>query len=401
MPLKHKVLLLSCFIALAVVSWIVWGGNSSDPTRLTSSTYSTGPKGAKALYLALEELHVNVKRFRRSSAALDSQRGTLVVYDPKAIPIGTREAKKLKAWVSKGNRLVIIAGRGGLFASRACAGKACNVESPTRALQHFGLSLQKMADISRTKLSATLPEIPEKLEVSAATNPRWKKPGKEWTILAEDDSGPILLTRTIGKGQITALCDPTIFSNQYIRDDQNLRLALAVLLGNGRPTEVLFDEYHHGHVMEDSFWSYVGSSVFAWVLFQTVIGLGLFFYSRRGAYAGRFRSLAPPKGRSSMEYIASMANVLESCKAGPAALEAVLTRFVGQISRRFGVPARNLEQGRLPAGSAATGPADEAVKLIRECRKAIRSDDDSDASVNLARQLAAARQKIIHAGRSR
>ncbi len=102
-----------------------------------------------------------------------------------------------------------------------------------------------------------------------------------------------------------------------------------------------------------------------------------------------------------MEYIASMANVLESCKAGPAALEAILTRFIGQISRRFGVPPKALEQGRLPSGAVATGPTDEAMKLIKECRKVTRSAEDSDATVKLAQNLAELREKIIHAGRTR
>jgi hypothetical protein len=325
----------------------------------------------------------------------------MVIYDPKAVPMSKREATKLKAWVGKGNRLVIISGTGDWLPSRICTDKSCNVETVGRPLRHFGLTLQRKTDKARTTFTATLPGIPEKIEVSAAATPRWKKPDKDWTVQAEDEAGPILLTRKMGKGEITALCDPTIFSNQYIRENQNLRLALAILLGPRKPGEILFDEYHHGHAMEESFWSYVGSSVFSWGLLQTLIGLGLLFYSRRSAYAGRFRSLAPPKGRSSMEYIASMANVLESCKAGPAALEAILARFIGQISRRFGVPVKALEEGRLPTGGVASGPTGEAMKLVKECRKVTRSDEDSDATVKLAQNLAALRNKIMHAGRTR
>jgi Domain of unknown function (DUF4350) len=399
MSRKHILLIVLCFVALPIIAWIAETGNSSDPTRFTSSTYSVGPKGAKALYLVLEELGVNVMRFRRSMVALASHHGTMVVYNPKKLPISKREVSRLKTWVRKGNKLVIICGKGGMPAG-ICAG-SCSLFSLRSALKYFGLYLKTGADESRTKFIATLPGIPGKLRAGTATDTRWKKPSKVWTILASDKAGPILLSREMGRGEITALCDPTIFSNEHIRQDQNLRLALAVLLRPRRPREVLFDEYHHGHAMADTFWSYVGSSIFSWILLQTALGLGLFFYSRRSANAGRFRSLAQPRGRSTMEYISSMANILETCQAGSAALEVVLKRFVGQISRRLGVPARILEQGRLPAGALAKGPADEAIKLIKECRKVIRLSEDSDETVNLARQLAELRGKIMHAARTR
>lgn len=398
MRLKHKVLLGMLVLALAVASWFASTGTSSDETRFTSSTYSTGPKGAKALYLVLEHLEVNTRRWRRSLSGLDSYRGTLVIYNPRSLGIGKRETAKLRAWVSNGNRLVLIPGTGGLPAG--CTGAACAVDGLGRTLLDFGISVRGISDTERTRLAVTLPNVPGTLQVSVGKGSRWNKPDKRWSVLVEDSAGPILVTRKLGRGRVIALSDPTVFSNQHIREEQNLRLALALLMGDKQADRIAFDEYHHGHSMEQNFWAYVGSSVFSWILLQTALGVGLFFYSSRASYAGRFRSLGPPKGRSSMEYIQSMATVLESYMAQTAALEAILNRFVGQMSRRFGIPAGMLEKGRRPTGAAQTGPAEEAAKVIQECRNAITRGKDSEAVVNLARRLAATRQQIMHAGRN-
>ena len=399
MAARHKILLAICFVGLAVGSWFVQSRSGADEERLRASTYSTGPRGAKALYLALEELRVHVKRFRRSLRDLTPQQGTLVIYDPKEIRIGKREGRSLRVWLGKGNRLLMIQGRHRLSAAKTCTGPSCGVDASGGISGHFGLALKRLSDEGRAKLSVAVPEIPVKLDVSVAKNVRWEKPDKQWNILLEDASGPILLSKKVGKGEVLALSDPTVFSNQHIREKQNLRFALALLLGNGRPSQILFDEYHHGHPSEEGFWSYVGSSVFSWILFQAAVGLALFFYSVRGEYAGRFRSLSQPRGRSSMEYIQSMANVLESCKAGSESLEVIVTRFVGQVSRRFGVPVGMLETGQLKLDGISSTRRDEAANLIVECRKAIKSGDKSDVQLALARKIAKVRREVIHAGR--
>jgi hypothetical protein len=397
MRLKNKALLVMGALGLAVLSWFASTRTASDETRLTSSTYSTGPKGAKALYLVLEELGVNVWRWRRSFSSLDSLRGTLVIYDPQALGIGKRETAKLRSWVSAGNRLVLVPGTGGFTAGRT--ERSCVADGLGRTLRGFGIRVRHLTDAGRSNLSVKLPNFPVPFHVSVGRSMRWNKPDKRWNVLAEDSAGPILVTRKIGKGHVIALSDPTIFSNQHIRGEQNLRFSLALLLGHKQSSRIVFDEYHHGHTMEENFWAYVGSSVFSWILIQTALGLGLFFYSGRASHAGRFRSLEQPKGRSSMEYIQSMASVLESHMPQTAALEAILTRFVGQVSRRLGAPPGMLEHGGRAGGAHPMGPVDESKKIIRECQNVIRSGRDSQAVLYLARRLADTRRHIMHAAR--
>ena len=139
----------------------------------------------------------------------------------------------------------------------------------------------------------------------------------------------------------------------------------------------------------------MGSSVLAWALLQGLLGLGLFFFSKRAQYAGRYRSLASSKGRSSLEYVDSMAGVYESCKAGSVALEAVLNRFLGRLSRRTGMPLKRLIEDSPDniAGIAPNGQEDLA-DLIRKCRNAVKVGRETPEALAFARRLASAGRSI-------
>lgn len=169
---------------------------------------------------------------------------------------------------------------------------------------------------------------------------------------------------------------------------------LALLLEQGRPREILFDEYHHGHIATYSFWGYVGSSVFALIFLQVAVGGALFFYSRRARNAGRFRSLSRPAGRSTMEYVNSMAGVFETSRGGYLALEALLRRFLGRVTRTTGAPLKVLDQETL-ARVIVRGPGGtDLTDLVQRCRNAASAGDDSDLPVRLARELALAQRGL-------
>jgi hypothetical protein len=383
MARKHKILILLLFPVLITLSWFFTSTPDSTERR-KPTTYSTAPRGAKALYLLLKELGLPVERFRQKASKLKPL-GALVIYEPLDRWVSSNEVTDLKRWIQRGGNLVIVYGLP--FTPLEDLGQAQKTKRTGSFKLDFGLEdLQLKAkwfrNSDRKILPIKLDNLDETLEISVSEEIRWDTPKSDWEIILKDDSGPLLVRKKMGKGFVCALSDPTIFSNRYIREAQNAGFALALLLDKNKSRRVFFDEYHHGFSMEEGLSKMVYSSVFMWIFLQLVVGIGLFFYSRRASHSGRFRTLDQPPGRSSTEYVKSMANVLESSKAGTVALEAILKRRLGRLSRKLGIPLAGLKKGEWPP---SLDPKIGA--LLDKSRRAIQIEETPEGCVSLVREL--------------
>jgi hypothetical protein len=389
MSKRAKILLLLSFPLIILMSALLAGETSDIEIIPSSSTYSSGTAGTKALFLLLQELGIEPVRFRTSFRDLDAISGTMVVVDPHHVNFTEKQARNIEQWVKKGNRLVIFEAARSGSRSKDEVLKSFPWRLASGPASHFGLNLKQFRDQPRMNLHVSLPGFNQEIIASVSGENRWEKPSDKWRVLAGDESGPLLLTRNIGDGQVFACSDPSIVSNRFIRREQNLRLALGLLIGKNRGGQMFFDEFHHGHRVEQGFWSHVGDSVFAWIFFQIAAGLAFFFYSRKAEFAGRFRSLSRRQGRSYAEYVDSMANIFESCKADSAALESILTRFLGRASRMLGIPFREFDRtSLLKNASKIPDSMTDLAELIEDSRRAIRSGAP-DEILDAARKLAA------------
>ncbi len=75
-----------------------------------------------------------------------------------------------------------------------------------------------------------------------------------WSI--GDRPGAVLLRH--GRGRILVLADPTLLSNQGLRQQDNVMLPRNLALLSARDGKVYFDEYHHGLQSSGGFWGYLG-----------------------------------------------------------------------------------------------------------------------------------------------
>jgi hypothetical protein len=162
---------------------------------------------------------------------------------------------------------------------------------------------------------------------------------------------------------------------------------MALILGKNTPKEIFFDEYHHGHILADKLSGYVASTVFAWILFQGLVGVVLYSYSRRARQSGRYLPTSGPIGRSSLEHVDSMAHIFESCKAGSAALEAIFKRFISQTARRMGARPIDLESKNslIPAKH---GDSHDLRSIVADCRAFIKSEGNPEQALTIAKRLA-------------
>ncbi len=391
-------------LALGIVIALLFGAlalffglRSSVNRRAVPTTYSVSPQGCKALFLVMEKLKLPVGRLRKPFTRLSDAGTVLIVIDPRSKGPGKREVKKLDAWIRKGNALLLFEAfrnwdfRRDTRSVKKRRKKRPRVRISNRIGRSLGLNLEKIPHALKQKVPIAFPGVEEIRSLEVTGRARWTKLSKEWDVLAKDESGPVVVTRKFGAGRVVAVSDPRLPSNKNLGREDNLRFMLAAALDGRRPKKILFDEYHHGYVFAESLSGYLGASVFLWIFIQALLGALLFFYSQRARLSGRFRSLAGAKGRSSLEYVASMANIFESCGASSAALEAILKRFLGRLSRRIGISPRSLESNS--AGKIRwdhRGAPEDAARLIADCRRAIRADEPPDRALVLARRLGAA-----------
>ncbi len=406
MSAKLRFLVILCAAAVLVVVVLVANRGPSVDKTTEPSTFSAHPLGCKALFLVLEELGLPVDRLRKPLTRLDAENGILVIIDPRKQRMSGREMTKLAEWVKNGNTLLLFQGHRG----KVLSDKDSPDFLPTPSLfgqgrlndaaLHFGLKVKTFPDKTRKSVSATISGILDVHHISVSGKARWKETPDGWTNLAGDDKGPVVLERKLGLGRVFAVSDPTLPSNAQLEKENNLRLILALMLKDTAPSKILFDEYHHGYIIADTFSEYVAESVFYWILVQMIIAGVLFFYSRRAVHAGRFRSLAPPAGRSSLEHVESMAGIFRSCKASSVALEAVMRRFLANLSRKTGVRLRGLNDESLDDLRVnLPGVSENIGVFLRECREAVNAADNPDRALALARKAGELTARINSARR--
>jgi hypothetical protein len=406
-------LLLLSFVIAGIISYSLLNIESDTSLLLPPSTFSTRPNGYKALFLLLDELNLPVARLRSRYTRLESTNGVLVVLDPHVVPFSDREVKSLKKWIRNGNTLIVFHGGPrirkslkAIWGERAASKKAKRGDSKEKKeakgnslADKLNLELTRSRKAGRSTVDVSSPRLYGVDRLSVSNRTRWKSTGGGWTTIVRDKEGPIFVTRKLGKGEVIAVSDASIASNRALPLDQNVRLVPALLLQKGKPHKVLFDEYHHGYSLAKSFWHYAASSVFGWILLQILVACTLVLYSRRAAHAGRFRSLTQPTGRSSLEYVHSMANVFESSKAGTVALDAILRRFLTRLSRKAGIPLKNIEKDADEQIGSLVGAQGESADLIRECREAVRLGTETSRTFALARRLGEMRVLLRHGSR--
>ncbi len=400
MSTRNKLILILSFLIVTVLGVVIAGSDRDRSEFYRPTTYSPGPGGTKALYLMLEELGLPVTQFRLPFDRLGKQRGTLVTIEPDVVDFGKEETAQLKTWVKKGNRLLIFEGGERKrfkipFYTALDKRKLLRSLNPQSLAVKFGIKKKKKGDASRSVTTVTGDHLPGVGTLSVSDRSRWKEPPEDWTTWVADKRGPIVVSRKMGKGQVVAVSDASMLSNGFIPLEQNVRLLPAILLEKKRPQKILFDEYHHGHFLQESIRTYFSSSIFGLLLVQALVACLLFFYGRRACNVGRYRSLSRPAGRSSLEYVDSMANLLESAKADSVALEAVLRRFLGRLARRCGVPADRLDDNSLHKVGIRLPEGTDPANLIRECRKAIEFHESSERMALLAGKVAEMQSKLF------
>jgi hypothetical protein len=384
------------------------------------STYHSGPTGTRALHDFLNESGYKVIRWRETPERLFGDAGSLVdtfvVVGEMQILFTDEEAVALQNWVARGKRLVIIdrtidlrlvpESGGWKVISQMAAVPA--IDTDPSDVKQMTENVTAFRPVQPTQLTTNVSTVmpsrfasriqihrPKKnedfnleefgevapLRASAATT------SQAPVVHISDQHGPILVDYTYGLGRIVVLTDPYIVSNGGIRLNDNLQLALNTLVGAGGL--IAFDEYHQGKgITQNAFASYFAGTPVLGFAAQAVLLILLIVWTN-GRRFGRPLPLPQVDRRSSLEFVASMAELQERSRAYDLAIENIYTRTRRVLARYAGMD-YNSPRSEIAARVASRSNVDghKLEILMRQCEEAINGAPVTwRQSIDLVRRL--------------
>lgn len=432
--------------------------SESSPDR---STFNAGATGTRALYDFLHESGYQVARWRESTASLLSLSGpkpaTIVIVGHTRVPFSKTESKELLHWVEMGGRLVIIdripdqkllpasgdwtiradqinfpwselnpndfeqmtrdvkpvaPSQTTLLAknveqirpSRYAAGITIGLLSSDKAATKPGSSTKQASggshgDDDDDDDDEADPIATPSPETDVTTNESKLSPAPVTTFL--NNHGALLVDYAHGKGRIVLLSDPYLVANNGINRADNLQLAINVVMGPGGLAA--FDEFHQGRAYTHNalIQYFEGTPVLAICGQLALIGLAIVW--SRGTRFARPLPLPHVDRRSSLEFVASMAELQQRAKAHDLALENIYARVRRVLVRHAGLN-NNSPRAEIAARVAARSKINQKQleSLMRSCEDTINGAPTSGReTLQLVKRLRALESRLGLQGRAR
>jgi len=415
-------LILVVLIAINLATYVAQEEPQDSELSPNRSTYHSGSTGTRALYEFLSESGYKVMRWRDVPERLLSDNGqkvqTFVIIGRTPLAVDEDQAKSLLLWVERGGRLVIVDRQAdahilppaGDWAVKTDIGilppftldpvkpeelienvKPVPPVQPTLLTQDIESVMPSRfaSTISLTRRNTKKNETTEETEHGLPTSDDAEDEGpgptpSVVTVTAEnstaaspapvvhigDSKGTLLIDYPHGQGRIILLSDPYIFSNGGISLKDNLQLAINMLArGEGM---IAFDEYHQGRgVTGNALVSYFAGTPVLPMLWQIVLLILLVVWTRSLRFA---RPLPLPQidRRSSLEFVASMAELQQRARAFDLAIENIYMRTRRALTRFAGMDynsPRSQIASRVAARSSLESQPLET--LMRQCEEAI------------------------------
>ncbi len=408
---------VAVLVLINVASYVKVEATPDSEISPDRSTYNGGPTGTRALYDFLHESGYDVTRWRDSTAPLLSSMGpkptTLVIVGEPKFRFTKKESNELLAWVQAGGRLVIV-DRSPQFILLPKSGDwevrfvmtnfpwgdldpsdfeamtrevkpvspsqttllARNVETILPSRFASALAFNRTKPTKKTgDASSPEPEesdddefFPEPDYVTDDAAASSTSPAPVMSFMNE--RGGLVAEYPHGKGRIVLLSDPYIVANNGINRADNLQLAINVIMGAGGV--VAFDEFHQGRGSTHNalIQYFQGTPVLAICGQLLLIGIAVVW--TRGTRFGRPLPLPHVDRRSSLEFVASMAELQQRAKAHDLALENIYGRVRRVLVRHAGLN-QNSPRGQIAARVALRSKLNEKQleSLMRSCEDTI------------------------------
>jgi Domain of unknown function (DUF4350) len=418
--MRHKLGIILTFfvvigllVAINATSYVSGDERTDSEMSPNRSTYYAGATGTRALYDLLSESGYKVMRWREIPEKLLTDSGqnvkTFVIIGEAPVPIDDDQAKSILFWVEQGGALVLVdrTPAPNLFPStgawrvRALPGAmpTFDVEPSNRedmtakrpvVPAQPTLLTQSVESVMPSRFASTFHIFNHEKEKDSDSLAGWPELGAEEgtedesdenadepspaspapVVHLSDSRGPLLLDYRHGLGRIALLSDPYIYSNGGIRLHDNLQLAINMLAG--REGLIAFDEYHHGRgVTRNALIGYFSGTPVLALLGQFALLVLVIIWTRSRRFA-RPLPLTQIDRRSTLEFVASMAELQQRSRAYDLAIENIYSRTRRVLARYAGVE-YNSPRAEIASRVAARSSleAHSLEVLMRQCEEAI------------------------------
>jgi hypothetical protein len=421
--MRQRILIIGTLVVVVVVlvllnavSYVKIEPTADSESAPDRSTFNAGATGTRALYDFLHESGYQVARWRESTSSLLSFSGpkpaTVVIIGETKLPVSQDERKELLHWVAGGGRLVLIdripddnllpdSGSWSIktrmtnypwfdlnpndyeqmtrevkpLAPAQPTSLAHNVEQimPSRFAATITFAQREPKSTNSAPMGHATPDRAEDESADKTPDPEAEK-GKNVSPAPVasfvDNRGALLIDYPYGRGRIVLLSDPYLVANNGINRADNLQLAINVIVGSGGI--VAFDEFHQGRAATHNalIQYFEGTPVLAICAQLALIGLAIVW--SRGVRFARALPLAHVDRRSSLEFVASMAELQQRAKAHDLALENIYSRVRRVLVRHAGLN-QNSPRAEIAERVAARSKLDqkELESIMRSCEDTI------------------------------
>jgi hypothetical protein len=437
------VLAIAVLVAINSAAYISEEKEQDSEYYPNRSTYNAGATGTRALHDLLSESGYKVMRWREPLERLLGTSGqqvqTFVIIGRPRIPVDEENAKSLLLWVERGGRLVIIDRRPDdsllprsgewkvttEYLDFPMAIDAASADQMTKDVKPVSpaqptLLTRDVESVMPSRFVSAIKFFPVSKDGTKGTNsgtPADKSADEDEGFTDEDEdsptksgsggtvdnaqldvspapvvhlatfSGALLIDYPHGKGRISLLSEPFIVTNVGIGLKDNLRLALNLLVTSDGL--VAFDEFHQGRgTTHNPFVGYFAGTPVLAICGQVVLLILLILWTRGRRFA---RPLPLPQvdRRSSLEFVASMAELQQRARAYDLAIENIYSRTRKVLARYAGVD-YNSSRREIATRVAArsTIKAHQLETLMRQSEEAINGGGISEKqSVLLVKRL--------------
>src|SRR6266550_858527 len=438
------IVILGVLIIINSVTYVEDEKTQDSELTANRSTYHAGPTGSRALYDFLSESGYEVMRWRDLTDKLLGSDGkqvkTFVVIGRTQLPFDEEQAKSLLVWVEQGGRLVLIDRRpdemllpksGDWTISTGDSdypGMKVDPASPkemtegVEAIQPVQPTLltREIQAVMPSRFASRITISGENKKTDAIEKPSGhssgdsRKPRQNSSepsvvipislapvVHIASAEGALLVDYSYGEGRIVLLSDPYLVSNGGIGLKDNLQLAINALTSSGGL--VAFDEYHQGRgATRNAFAAYFSGTPVLAIGAQCILLVLVVLWTRAHRFA-RPLPLVQIDRRSSLEFVASMAELQERSQAFDLAIENIYSRTRRVLARHAGVD-YNSPRAEIAkrVASRTTLEAHQLETLMRRCEETINGASINwRQAIDLVRRLRQVEQDLGLRMRSR
>ncbi|MEO7970935.1 MAG: DUF4350 domain-containing protein [bacterium] len=424
--MRQRLLIILMFVLAVVVliainsfAYVQEEDKLDSETAPNRSSYNGGATGTRAFFDLLNESGYKVTRWREPSTKLLGSGGerisTFVIVGRPALSIDEDEVKSLLLWVDHGGRLILIDRR----PNEGLLPRSGNWEVTTEFIGYPNFNVDPADQQQMTQdVKAAPPTQPTPLtrdieavmpsrfyseikfsrvtkgageehssspSLSSKTEPADSTPPAPVVHLSVDGKS-LLLDYPHGRGRIVILSDPFIVANDGINLKDNLQLGINLVSNNGL---IAFDEFHQGRGnTHNAFVNYFSGTPILALGGQLALLLILILWTRGRRFA-RPLPLTLVDRRSTLEFVASMAELQERARAFDLAIENIYGRTRRVLARYAGVD-YNTPRAEIAARVAARSSleAHSLETLMRQSEEAINGASISERqSIQLVKRL--------------